>query len=143
MDNDAEILSRLKFIGELQKGDKINTQYMFTQPSGIITSLSRSIFYKDNRGNTLNFCNDTISKSLRILENMENTVSHNKNFDVNIVVSDLQKAIKGMTNLKETYIEDTKLKCDLNIIITSIVKRIEKYIDTTEENKETPDIFTY
>lgn len=143
MDNDAEILSRLKFIGELQKGDKINTQYMFTQPAGIMTTISRSMFYKDNRGNTLNFCNDIISKSLRILENMETAVSHNKNFDIKILVSDLQKAIRGMKNLQETYIEDTKLKCDINIIITSIVKRIEKYIENTDENKEIPDIFTY
>ena len=55
METDIVIISRLKFIGKVQKGDKINVKYMFIQPDGIFTRISRSLINHDNRNNTLNF----------------------------------------------------------------------------------------
>ena len=43
METDKEVISRLKFIGKVQKGEKINVKYMFIQPEGIITRISRTI----------------------------------------------------------------------------------------------------
>ena len=56
MESDKEVISRLKFIGKIQKGEKINVKYMFVQPKGIATRISRTIINQDNRNNTLNFC---------------------------------------------------------------------------------------
>jgi len=55
MDSNQEIISRLKFIGRIKKGEKINTRHMYVQPDGLGTSFSRTFVYQDNRGNALNF----------------------------------------------------------------------------------------
>ena len=54
MESDKEVISRLKFIGKVQKGEKINVKYMFIQPEGIATKISRSLINHCNRQNTLN-----------------------------------------------------------------------------------------
>ena len=41
MNTEQEIVSRLKFIGKVKKGEKINTHHMCVQPEGLITNLKR------------------------------------------------------------------------------------------------------
>ena len=48
-------ISKLKFIGKLKKGDKINIKYMVVQQNNLITKLNRTLYNVDNRTNTLNF----------------------------------------------------------------------------------------
>jgi hypothetical protein len=48
-DDNKEVISRLKLIGKLSKGDKLNVKSMIIQPTGIVTSISRTLFYQDNR----------------------------------------------------------------------------------------------
>ena len=63
MESDKEVMSRLKFIGKVQKGEKINVKYMFVQPEGIATRISRTLINQDNRNNTLNFVRSTITRT--------------------------------------------------------------------------------
>ena len=66
MESNKETISRLKFIGKIQIGDKVNLKSMYIQPDGLITQLLRSI-NQDNRSKTLIFLQDTISKTFEIL----------------------------------------------------------------------------
>ena len=65
MDINKETISRLKFIGKIQIGDKVNLRYMYIQPDGLLTQISRSLL-QDNRTKTLSFLQDTINKTFEI-----------------------------------------------------------------------------
>ena len=127
MDSLKENLSKLKFISKIQKGDKINVRYLYVQPSGFLTSLSRSFFYQDNRGNTLNFVHNTIYKTFEIIDNLENNNNNNTIEKAlgNNITYDLENSKNGLLNLKETYIEDIKFCCDIDTLIQLIDAKIQ------------------
>ena len=120
MDSSQETISRLKFIGKINKGEKINTRHIYTQPYGIVTSISRMFLYQDNRGNTLNFCHTTITRSFELLISFDlSTKNSDKILYINLL-KDLLQSIIGLVNLKYTYITDTKLCCDLDTLLECI-----------------------
>ena len=73
MESTRETISRLKFIGKIQIGDKVNLKFMYMQPDGLMTQLSRSI-NQDNRTKTLIFLQDTINKTFEIFKFYEKTI---------------------------------------------------------------------
>ena len=132
-----EVISRLKFIGKINKGEKINTLHMFVQPSGICTTISRTFIHQDNRMNTLNFCRDTIHRSFELLITFERSSDSADLLLYNNMVQDLKKAINGLNNLKLTYISDTKFCCDMDTMIEDITSRIDfDEIDSVQSNYE-------
>ena len=120
-----EVISRLKFIGKINNGEKINTLHMYVQPSGLCTTISRTFINQDNRMNTLNFCRDTIQRSFELLITFERSENQTDNLLYTNVVHDLKKAINGLNNIKLTYISDTKFCCDMDTIIQDITSRID------------------
>lgn len=135
MDNsNQEIISRLKFIGQLKKGEKINTRHMYVQPDGISTTLSRTFMYQDNRGNALNFCQDTISRSFELLISFERSDNHCDKVLFSHLLTDLQQSTSGLNNLKFTYITDTKFCCDMDTLLQSINARLDRYDINSVEN---------
>lgn len=129
MDSNQEIISRLKFIGKINKGEKINTRHMYVQPDGLGTMISRTFLYQDNRGNTLNFCQETINRSFELLITYErSTVPSEKSLGRNLM-ADLRQAIVGLTNLKYTYTTDTKFCCDMDTLLENINARLEGFAE--------------
>jgi hypothetical protein len=43
MNTYQEVISKLKFIGKLKKGEKVNTKQMYVQEEGLMTTLSRTL----------------------------------------------------------------------------------------------------
>lgn len=128
MDTNQEIISKLKFIGKLKKGEKINTRHMYVQPNGIGTSLSRTFIYQDNRGNALNFCQETISRAFELLITYERSEKNSdKTLSTNLI-HDLQQSTNGLNNLKFTYITDTKFCCDMDTLLEGINAKLENYL---------------
>jgi len=138
MEINQETISRLKFIGKVKKGEKINTRYMYVQPDGIYTTFCRTFISHDNRINTLNFIHETILNSFRIFKEYESQ----KEFDENInsvkfkgecLFRDLDKSREGIINLKNTYNTDTKFCCDMDTILqhieTELLNYVNKYSD--------------
>ena len=70
MENNEEIIARLKFISHIQKEEKINVRYVNRQPNNLLTKLSRTLLYRDNRMNALKFIKDVITRSFEIIENL-------------------------------------------------------------------------
>jgi hypothetical protein len=139
MDSNQEIISRLKFIGKLKKGEKINTRHMYVQPDGFGTSLSRTFVYQDNRGNALNFCQETISRAFELLVTYERSYKNTEKVLFRHLVKDLQQATTGLTNLKFTYISDTKFCCDMDTLLQSINARLDRYIPKEQTPPSTPE----
>ena len=63
---DDEIIPRIKFIGKIQKGEKMNVKHMQVQPDSIFTRISRSFIHTDTRSNTYTFVNYSIKKGFEI-----------------------------------------------------------------------------
>lgn len=141
MDGNQEIISRLKFIGKLKKGEKINTRHMYVQPDGITTSLSRTFAYQDNRGNALNFCQETISRSFELLITYERSDSSTEKVLFSNLVEDLQQSTVGLRNLKFTYITDTKFCCDMDTLLENVLAKLDRYtiIETKDDEESDTD----
>jgi hypothetical protein len=144
MDTNKEIVSRLKFIGRIQKGEKINTRHMYVQQDGLTTTISRTFINQDNRANCLSFIQDTISKAFELLSLYERS---DRESDILIclnIVKDIQNAKVGINNIKETYMVDVKFTCDLDTLMEFIDARLiglSKKYPMLKENEE-KNIFT-
>ena len=142
MDNNQEIISRLKFIGKIKKGEKINTRHLYVQPDGVATTFSRTFIQQDNRGNALNFCQETVARSFELLVTYERSDKKSDKVLFQHLLKDLQLATSGLTNLKFTYISDTKFCCDIDTILESINARLGSYISQTTDDLKNNHIGT-
>lgn len=123
MDNNKETISRLKFIGKIQIGEKVNLKYMYIQNDGLITQLYRIIF-QENRSKTLTFLQDTVNKSFEILKCYQKSKKKADKIMCTNLVEDLKKSKEGFLNLKETYISDIKFCCDIDTILQLIEAKL-------------------
>lgn len=135
MESDKEVISRLKFIGKVQKGEKINVKYMFVQPKGLATKISRTLISQDNRSNTLNFIRETISRTFEILSMyLISQKESQKNICIH-VINDLKQSKNGLINIKDTYLDDIKFTCDIDTLLQEIdSKLLEIQPSEVEEN---------
>jgi hypothetical protein len=129
MESTKEIISRLKFIGCLKKGEKINTRHMYVQPDGLSTKFSRTFIYQDNRGNALSFVQETINRAFELLISYERSNVEAERIMYYNLVKDLNQAKTGLKNLKDTYIEDTKFCCDMNTTLQFIDAKLQNKIE--------------
>lgn len=130
METNQEILGRLKFIGYVEKDEKIDIRHVKRQSNNIATKIQRCFIYPDNRINTLKFLKDVINRSFEIAETYirsDNTILFHG------VITDLVKAKQGMINLKYTYSDDTKFCCDIDVLIENIDSKITSIKTTYPE----------
>ena len=125
MDNNKETISRVKFIGKIQIGEKVNLKYMYIQNDGIITQLSRIIF-QDNRSKTLTFLQDTINKSFEIIKCYQKSKKQSEKIMCANLVEDLKNSKLGLINLKETYTDDIKFCCDIDTLLQMIEAKLSE-----------------
>ena len=135
MNSSQETISRLKFIGKLQKGEKINTHAMIIQPDTWYASFSRTFLCRDNRSNTLKLVREVVDNSFKLLFSYRESENEPEKILYGLLITDLTNATIGLGNLKSTYILDTKFCCDIETIISEITARLSNY--TLPEN----DIF--
>jgi len=132
METDKEILSRLKFIGRIRKGEKINVQHLCVQPQGIFTAISRFLFNQDNRSNTINFIQDTIFKAFTLLKEYKDSEEKSETLMSEYMVRDLISAKGGLNSLKQTYASDVKFCCDIDTLVQIIETKL--YRESNQES---------
>jgi hypothetical protein len=128
MEND--LIAKLKLIGILSNGDKINTKYMIVQPGNdIITKISRTL-YKDDRQDTLEFLTSTVQKSFELMS-IQTDKNKDKNTLCNIfalnIYKDLNLSIEGLQRLKKTYEDDKLFTCKLECLIEDTQAKLKDY----------------
>lgn len=135
MDTGAtDLISKLKFIGRVQKGEKINVRHMYVQPDTWLNRISRTFFSNDNRTNTYNFIDSVISRSFDVI-NLTVTRTPLRSIDrslVNNIVTDLKAAISGINNLRDTYQTDVMFCCKLDALVEQINFRLVDISETIE-----------
>jgi hypothetical protein len=125
--NEHEIISRLKFIGKLQQGERINTRHLSVQGATLATAITRSLIYHDNRINTLDFLRETITRAFELLQRFHNETTPEANLRYGLLAKDLQRASEGLINLKMTYETDTKFGCDMDTFLEDIHARLSTF----------------
>jgi len=140
LETNKEIISRLKFLGRIMKGDKINTHNVSVQHDNFITSVYRTFLNQDSRENALSFIQETITRSFELLTTFERSENEcDKSMCINII-HDLQRAKQGLANLKATYVSDLKFGCDMDTLLQVIDSRLQGLI--VKYPIETLDIFS-
>ena len=162
-----EIISRLKFIGKIQQGDKINVKYMCIQPDTYYTKLSRTIFNQDSRSNTLNFLRNTVHKSFHLINKYIDTDLNNVTCissrdvpslsqhpsgsreagGINLInkkkceniLTDLKKSTSGLICMKDTYLHDIKFICDIDTLLQEINLKILEIDSNNNTDDETDE----
>jgi len=122
MESDEEIISRLKFIGKIEKDEKVDVRHVSRQPNTFYTKITRMFVYPDNRNKTLKFIKEIVMRTFDIVEKLLN--KGNLNYCKGII-TDLLKAKNGISNLRYTYGDDTKFCCDMDVMIENINTRLE------------------
>lgn len=120
MESDKEVISRLKFIGKVQKGEKIDIQNFIVQPPCLRTKFIRTFLIQDNRLNTLNFIRSTVNKSFDVISDYINSEKEIKIYLCKNMTQDLVNSKQGIHNIKETYFNDVKFCCDIDVILENI-----------------------
>lgn len=121
-----EVISKLKFISKINKGEKINTRYMFVQQDDLPTKISRTFFNKDNRVNALSFIKNTIDNSFELIRAYSRSEHlFEREMCINIL-RDLKLAKNGIVNLKDTYITDIKFCCDMDTLLQDIDAKLNE-----------------
>ena len=136
MNNEQEIVSRLKFIGKIKRGEKINTHHMYVQPEGFMTILKRTFWVNDNRSNALTFIQDTIARVFELLITRQRSEREADKILAYNLIKDLNGATVGLSNIKVTYIDDTKFCCDIDTILEYIKARIVNFPLEKEDTDE-------
>jgi hypothetical protein len=126
MESHKEVISKLKFIGKLQKGEKINAKLLYVQQEGLVTQLARTLL-QDNRTKTLSFVQDTINKSFELITYYDRSNRVSERIMCNNLIDDLKKSKSGIVNLKDTYVDDIKFCCDLETMLQMIDAKLIEY----------------
>lgn len=121
-----EIVSHLKFIGMIKKHQKINVSQMFVHQPGFISSLSRSVFYRDSRRNALNFIENTLSRSFEIIYKFKDSDRISELSLCQHIIKDMVGVHAGLENMKVTYAGDIRFICDLETIQQTIIPRLKE-----------------
>jgi hypothetical protein len=91
---DSELIARLKFIGTIQAGDKVNVKLLQLQRDCLYTKISRSFFNIDDRDNTLLFIQSIITKSFELLTSqLEDEMNYLNNIQCTNLINDIVKSV--------------------------------------------------
>ena len=121
-----DTLSKLKFIGKIQKGEKINVKYLYVQPSNWFTRISRTFYMTDNRINAYNFIESIINRCFEIISVNKQTRGLTTYKLNQSIINDIKDALVGIQNLKDTYSYDVMFCCKLDTLSDSIKLRINE-----------------
>jgi len=131
-EDDIKTLSNLKFIGQITPHRKINFSNYTMMPNNFITVFKRTFIYTDSRYKSLEFLEETITKSFKIVEKYKES---KKNVDMYLnknIIIDIIKCIKGIDSMRITYARDIKYVSHLQILRETIIPRV---LDETKDNE--------
>lgn len=117
-----DILTRLKFIGMLQPGDKIDRNLRIERNT-LITPIKR-MFYGEGRDATYAFLFNTIERGFAILYSLAAQDKVSDNMVCAHILYDMHKAVTGIQNMQNTYKDDKMFVCNLETLIQTITAKM-------------------
>ena len=142
MDSSEELISKLKFLSKIQKGEKMNVGGMFMQLDCFKTTVSRTIWNVDSRQNTLTFIEKVLNNSTELIELFLNSTQHAQYVMASNIMKDLESSKDGIRNLKITYNNDvmfcSKIDTFIQWVDAKLIEIRAKYHSSlnTDETRE-------
>lgn len=121
-----EIASRLKFIGRIQKGDKVDVGHMCIQTDTWYNNIWRTVWGTESRNATRELIDKTIKLGFAIISQYNMSQDPFKESAIACMCKDLAAACDGMANLKETYHRDVMFCCQIDTLIQDITIRLQQ-----------------
>ena len=118
-----EVLTRIKFIGTIQAGEKLDTRNMRIEDNTIITPIRR-MFFGEGRDTTYSFLHNTIERAFAILHSMASNEKISDMMMAANIMKDLDKAVLGLRNMQTTYKDDKMFVCNLETLMEAIDARM-------------------
>ena len=119
-DSRQEVLTKLKFLAKVDRGEKINIRDMSLQNESWFTTVSRTFWSVDNRNNTMNFIQNTITSAFNLIILLLKSDTVGDRQICKTIIEDIIRSKKGISTLKSTYAEDTYFCCGVDTYIQMI-----------------------
>lgn len=129
-----EVLSRLKFIGTLQAGERVDVHNQCIENNTILTGIKR-MFYGEGRDATYAFFTNTIERAFAILYSLVATEKLGDRMVCSHILQDMMKAMNGIKNMQITYQSDKKFMCNLETLVQAVQAKMY------EVRQRYPDIY--
>ena len=89
------IMKKLKFIGKIDPGDRINVNTVSTSSNNLFSSLYRIVF-KESRVKTYQFLSDVIDRSFELIILYQSSKKMSDKITCSHIIEDLHHAITGL-----------------------------------------------
>lgn len=142
-----EIFINLKVLESLDKDQKLISRgpYMNVEPQSIIPEFLRRWHRQDNRNECIKKINLIVNSAIEYIERKEKTknvsnkiqiskienvsqISHDQGTkDEHDMITYLEKSLKGIQNLKETYSTCSQTCARIDVIINKILNSLHNY----------------
>ena len=142
-----EIFINLKVLESLDKDQKLISRgpYMNVEPQSIIPEFLRRWHRQDNRNECIKKINLIVNSAIEYIERQEKTknvsnkiqiskienvsqISHDQGTkDEHDMITYLEKSLKGIQNLKETYSTCSQTCARIDVIINKITNSLHNY----------------
>lgn len=143
-ESQQDTICKLKFLGRIGKGEKINVKELTLQTEGWVTAVKRTVWTVDNRNNTMSFIQTIIQGSFNLIASLNKSDSLGNKQLAQSMVFDINKARNGIANLKTTYSDDTFFCCGIDTYMETIVARLSelktKHVELFPPSEEDSDI---
>jgi len=123
-ENQQNTITRLKFLGKVNKGEKINVKELTLQSEGYVTAISRSVWCVDNRNNTISFIQNTVQAAFNLVQLLSKNSGISDHELARTIIRDISLAKIGINNLKTTYSEDTFFCCSVDTYVETMDARL-------------------
>ena len=117
--------SKLKFVGKIKSGQKINVETQSIQENTYWTSMSRTMS-GESRNKVYNYISDVIQDSLSILDSLSNSSNE---YDIKVcknLITDLINLNPGVTSLQETYASDKMYVAKLQTLSENLEVKLKE-----------------
>lgn len=124
METIHEVITRLKFIGMIKKGEKVCVKNLSIQQTSLVTSFMR-MFHQESRETTLDFLTSTLN---RVFEIIQLCLISNKPSDKTLcknLIDDLVNSSVGLLNLQTTYSDDRLFLCHIQTLTQAIQVKLD------------------
>lgn len=136
--NTDEIRARVKFIAELQPGDKVlckNPQSLAKQPPSMSASVRRW-YNGESRNGTLEFVEQTINAAMQIMPTLSAS-------EQGYLQHDLERAMRGLGSIESTYRGDTIVTGRVEVLCENLRKFMTRVGVTPRQLSPTPHVHAY
>jgi len=134
-ESQQDVISKLKFLGRVGKGEKINVKELILQSEGYVTAVKRTLWTVDNRNNTMSFIQTTIQGAFNLIDALNKGSCVGNKQIAHTMIQDIIKANIGINNLKTTYSDDTYFCCGIDTYMETTKARL------TEIKQKLPHLF--